>query len=99
MKGFASARGGNGVSRVERQMGRSGAAGESSPANQKAAWKLLPDVWALIKPRRGILALGFVLMLINRVSGLVLPASGKYLFDDIIIKRHTYLLPPLVLAL
>jgi len=80
-------------------MGRSGAAGESSPANQKAAWKLLPDVWALIKPRRGILALGFVLMLINRVSGLVLPASGKYLFDDIIIKRHTYLLPPLVLAL
>jgi len=32
------------------------------PTKQKFAWKLLPDVWALINPRRGVLALGFVLM-------------------------------------
>ena len=35
-------------------------------------------------------------MVINRVSGLVLPASTKYLVDDIIGKRHFKLLYPLV---
>src|ERR1700689_4153339 len=52
----------------------------------------------LVRPRRGLLALGMVLMAINRVSGLVLPASTKYLVDDIIGKRHYNLLKPLVLA-
>ncbi|HTR46150.1 MAG TPA: ABC transporter ATP-binding protein [Verrucomicrobiae bacterium] len=58
---------------------------------------MLPDVWALIKPRRGILAVGFVLMAINRLSGLVLPASSKYLLDDVILKRQVHLLTPIVL--
>ena len=35
-------------------------------------------------------------MVINRVSGLVLPASTKYLVDDVIGKRHFKLLYPLV---
>ena len=35
-------------------------------------------------------------MVINRVSGLVLPASTKFLVDDIIGKRHLNLLYPLV---
>ena len=61
-------------------------------------WKLLPDVWFLIRPRRGVLALGFVLMAVNRVAGLVLPASSKFLIDDIIGKHHLQLLLPLVLA-
>jgi ABC-type multidrug transport system fused ATPase/permease subunit len=59
---------------------------------------LLPDIWVLVKPRRGILLAGFVLMAVNRVCGLVLPYSTKYLIDDIIGKRHTELLLPLVLA-
>jgi subfamily B ATP-binding cassette protein MsbA len=70
---------------------------QTKPAKQTHAWKLLPDVWALIKPRRGILALGLVLMGINRVSGLVLPASMKYLVDDVIGKRQIHLLTRLVL--
>ena len=65
---------------------------------RKNAWRNLPDVWALIKPRRGLLALGFVLMAINRLSGLVLPASTKYLVDNVISKRQTQLLTPIVLA-
>jgi ABC-type multidrug transport system fused ATPase/permease subunit len=64
----------------------------------KASWKLLPDVMALLKPRRGILALGFVLMVVNRLSGLVLPASTKYLLDDVFIKREVQLLTPILLA-
>jgi len=55
-------------------------------------------VWALIKPRRGILALGLLLMAVNRVSGLILPASTKYLVDDVIGKHHIRLLTPIVLA-
>jgi ABC-type multidrug transport system fused ATPase/permease subunit len=64
----------------------------------KKAWKNLPHVWALIKPRRGILAAGLLLMAVNRVSGLILPASTKYLVDDVIGKHHIRLLTPIVLA-
>jgi ABC-type multidrug transport system fused ATPase/permease subunit len=58
---------------------------------------LLPEVWALMKPRKGILIAGFFLMVINRVSGLVLPASTKYLVDDVVGKKRVDLLIPLVL--
>src|SRR5262249_50322122 len=44
------------------------------------------------------LLLGFVLMAVNRVCGLALPASTKFLIDDIIGKRRTDLLVPLVTA-
>src|SRR3989441_11899663 len=63
----------------------------------KEAWKALPDVWVPIKPGRGFLAFGFALMGINRVAGLVLPATTKYLVDDVIGKRHIQLLTPIVL--
>src|ERR1700693_1942748 len=63
----------------------------------KNAWKNLPHVWALIKPRRGILAAGLLLMAVNRVSGLILPASTKYLVDDVIGKHRIHLLTPIVL--
>ena len=55
-------------------------------------------MWFLLRPRRGLLAIGFVIMAVNRVAGLVLPASSKFLIDDIIGKRHLQLLLPLVLA-
>ena len=70
----------------------------STGKTKKFDWKLLPDVLALIKPRRGILALGFVLMVINRLSGLVAPASLKFLFDNVISKRQVQFLIPIVLA-
>src|SRR6266849_2448945 len=75
-------------------------AAKSLPKREKLkkAWKNLPDTWALIKPRRGLLALGFVLMAINRVSGLVLPASTKYLVDNVLSKRQIQLLTPIVLS-
>src|SRR5438045_6634714 len=62
------------------------------------AWSVLPDVWALVKPRRGLLILGLLLMAINRVSGLVLPASIKYWVDNIIGKRQIQLLTPIVIV-
>jgi len=56
-------------------------------------WPLLRE---LIAPRRNMLVLGLLLMLVNRVTGLVLPASTKWLIDDVIGKRHVDLLLPLV---
>lgn len=59
---------------------------------------IVPEIWELIRPRRVLLAIGFFVMVINRVSGLVLPYSTKYLIDSVIIKHHLELLRPLLLA-
>ena len=72
---------------------------ENSTKNAKPktpVFKAIPEIWFLIRPRRALLALGLGLMVINRVSGLVLPASTKYLVDDVIGKRHLHLLYSLV---
>jgi ABC-type multidrug transport system fused ATPase/permease subunit len=61
----------------------------------KAVW---PEVWKLMRPRRALLALGFVLMVINKVAGFVLPYSSKFLIDNVVTKHQTGLLRPLVLA-
>lgn len=68
----------------------------STSAPPISPFKVLPEVWPLLHPRRGLLALGFLLMIINRVSGLVLPASTKFLVDDVIRKERADLLLPLV---
>jgi ABC-type multidrug transport system fused ATPase/permease subunit len=59
---------------------------------------VLPEVWKLMRPRRWLLALGFVLMVINRVAALVLPYSTKFLIDTVINKHHMDQLRPLVLV-
>jgi len=38
----------------------------------------------IIWPRKKLIAIGLVLILINRLSGLVMPASSRYLFDNVI---------------
>ena len=44
------------------------------------------------------MALGLCLMIINRLSGLVLPTTTKYLMDDVISQGHWELLPTLAMA-
>lgn len=51
-----------------------------------------------MRPRRALLALGFFLMVINRLAGFVLPYSSKFLIDDVVGKHHTAMLRPLVFA-
>lgn len=51
----------------------------------------------IIYPRRKSLLLGFLLIIINRLSGLVLPWSTKYLIDDIIAPKSLDLLGPFIL--
>jgi ABC-type bacteriocin/lantibiotic exporter with double-glycine peptidase domain len=70
------------------------AAAAAQPKKPKqSVW---PMVWELVRPRRAMLFLGLGLMGINRVSGLVLPWSTKSLIDDVIGKRQSELLMPLV---
>ena len=56
----------------------------------------LPMVKELVRPRRALLAFSFLLVLIGRVSGLVLPVSTKFLFDTVIHRNRPDLLPFLV---
>ncbi|MDH5803669.1 MAG: ABC transporter ATP-binding protein/permease [Gemmatimonadota bacterium] len=57
----------------------------------------LSNVWAearaLVWKYRSRLALGFGLMLVNRLAGLVIPMSSKYLIDDVVGNSRTDLLP------
>jgi ABC-type multidrug transport system fused ATPase/permease subunit len=60
------------------------------------------DVWeearGLLYVHRWRLALGLSLMLVNRLVGLVLPATSKFLVDDVIGRHRVDLLPTLALA-
>jgi ABC-type multidrug transport system fused ATPase/permease subunit len=57
-----------------------------------------PDIVALVRPRWQILLGGMILMAVNRVSGLVLPYSTKYLIDDILGKQNRDMLLPLLIT-
>ena len=55
-----------------------------------------PEVWQLVYPRRWILLLGLILLIVNRIVALALPLSTKFLIDDVVGKKHAGLLLPLV---
>jgi len=57
---------------------------------------VLPDIWALVKPRTGLLLGCFFLMVINKASGLVLPALSKPLIDRVMNGHQIALLPYIV---
>jgi subfamily B ATP-binding cassette protein MsbA len=59
---------------------------------------ILRDAAELLQARKGRLALGFGLLLLSRVAGLVLPGTSKILLDDVIGKGRRQLLVPIVLA-
>ena len=70
------------------------AAKKKSPVEQfKSA---LPMIKELVRPRRGLLAFSFFLVLIGRACGLVLPVSSKFLFDNVIEKHQPGLLLPIL---
>src|SRR5438045_2474791 len=63
---------------------------------------ITPGAWqearALVYAHRGRLGLGLALLLVNRVAGLVLPSSSKWVIDRVINQHHPELLLPLALA-
>jgi ATP-binding cassette, subfamily B, putative efflux pump len=65
------------------------------PISPAVAWR---DARELIWQHRYRLSLGMALMILNRVVGLVLPTTSKYLIDDVVLKHRVELLVPLALA-
>jgi subfamily B ATP-binding cassette protein MsbA len=72
------------------------AAAAPKPPKSERLLALAPDLWALVRPRRALLLAGLGLMAVNRVAGLVLPGSTKFLIDDVVGKRRAEMLLPLV---
>jgi len=60
-----------------------------------AAWR---EARELVWTHRRRLITGLVLMLASRLAGLVLPASSKWLIDEVVGKNRTDLLMPIALA-
>jgi subfamily B ATP-binding cassette protein MsbA len=60
-----------------------------------AAWR---EARSLVWAHRRRLLLGLGLMLVSRLAGLVLPASSKYLIDDVVNGGRSELLMPIALA-
>ena len=54
--------------------------------------------WTIVWPRRRLVMLGLLLVGVNRLAGLVLPGSTKYLIDNVIAKHDTELLKVLLLV-
>jgi len=82
------------------RISRNAAVAAAPPKTQKkaftaGAWE---EARALIWIHRKRMALGLGLMLINSLSGLVLPTTTKYLMDDVISQGHWELLKWLALA-
>ncbi len=74
-----------------------------TPNDTKKKKRITPaDAWRdareLIWAHRYRLALGMLLMIVNRLAGLVLPASSKYVIDEVVMKQRSQLLMPLALA-
>jgi subfamily B ATP-binding cassette protein MsbA len=63
--------------------------------NYSNAWQ---EARALIWHHRRRLGVGLLLMLVNRLAGLVLPASSKYLIDHVIGQRRMDLLGTIAIA-
>ena len=59
------------------------------------AWR---EARELLWAHRRRLGLGLALMLVSRLAGLVLPASSKWLIDEVVGKQRTDLLLPIALA-
>ena len=67
---------------------------EKKKVDSKRAWT---ETRALMAEHKRSLTIGFSLMIVNRLAGLVLPASSKFLIDDVIGKHRADMLLPLAL--
>ena len=95
----SSGLGGGGLPAADRPLRGTGrvVAAEMTAKRPKPGFKKVwPQIWALVRPRVGVLGLSFLLMIVNRSAGLVLPASLKYLIDRVMTHHQLALLPTIV---
>ena len=65
-------------------------------AKSKSKVKIGHVFKTLIWPRKNILLVGLVLIIISRLSSLVLPGASKYLMDDVIAKGNIEMLKMII---
>ena len=85
------------VGRSERSRGRSVRPDEDQKKKKLPFRVIARDAMELVHARRGRLMLGFGLLLISKLCGLVLPGTTKVLLDDVIGKHRTELLTRIIL--
>lgn len=65
-------------------------------SNQKAS---LGHIFkTIVLPRKNLLLIGLVLIIISRLSGLVLPGASQYLIDDVIVNKDFQMLKTLLVV-
>ena len=96
---------GGGLGPLPRGDRRGGRAARASAADGDGKKRKAPpfkvvmrDAAELVRARKGRLAVGFGLLAINRICGLVLPGTTKFLLDEVIGKGKREMLGVLVLA-
>jgi subfamily B ATP-binding cassette protein MsbA len=89
-----------GMPRGERRRVSAAAASDDKDKKKKTPplSVILRDAGELIAARKGRLALGFGILLVNRLAGFVLPFMPRYLLDEVLGKGRRELLPTLVAA-
>lgn len=68
---------------------------EKRRTNYRLAWA---ETRRLMKQYQGTLSIGLALMLVNRLAGLVLPGSVKWIIDEVLTKGRLELLMPIAVA-
>lgn len=68
---------------------------EKKKLDARRAWR---EARELIAQHKRSLVIGFSLMIVNRLAGLVLPATSKFLIDNVIGKHNARMLLPLAAA-
>jgi ABC-type multidrug transport system fused ATPase/permease subunit len=82
--------------RPSRGTGRSLSADMTSKRPKPQLKKVMPEVWALMRPRKWLIAGSFCLMVVNRLCSFVLPLSAKTLINKVMVGHDMHLLPKII---
>ena len=99
--GMGGGMGGHGMhspDRSSRGAGRAASAELTAKRPRPPLKKVLPEVWALMRPRRGLIAVSFLLMVVNRSCSFVLPVSSGPFINRVMIGHDMHLLPKIIAA-
>ena len=84
--------------RSSRGTGRALSADMTSKRPKPPLKKVLPEVWALMRPRKWLIAGSFCLMVVNRTCSFVLPVSSGPFINKVMIGHNMHLLPSIIAA-
>ena len=82
--------------RPSRGTGRATSADMTAKRPKPPLKKVLPEVWALMRPRKWLIAGSFCLMLVNRACSFVLPLSAKTLINKVMVGHDMQMLPKII---